>query len=98
MQTCIVHLIRQSLRFVPDKHRRQVAKDLRPIDTAVDVDAAAEAAISGVVKRSSRSCRINCSRSRGVREGTESGADRRSSSHPRPRGDNGRPTSRPSAR
>jgi putative transposase len=31
VQTCIVHLIRQSLRFVPDKHRRQVAKELRPI-------------------------------------------------------------------
>jgi putative transposase len=43
VQTCIVHLIRQSLRFVPDKHRRSVAKDLRPIYTAVDADAAAEA-------------------------------------------------------
>ena len=43
VQTCIVHLIRHSLRFVPDKHRRQVAKDLRPIYTAVDADAAAEA-------------------------------------------------------
>jgi len=42
VQTCIVHLIRQSLRFVPDKHRRQVAKDLKPIYTAVDA-AAAEA-------------------------------------------------------
>jgi putative transposase len=26
VQTCIVHLIRQSLRFVPDKHRRAVAR------------------------------------------------------------------------
>jgi putative transposase len=43
VQTCIVHLIRQSLRFVPDKHRRQVAKDLKPIYTAIDADAAAEA-------------------------------------------------------
>ena len=43
VQTCIVHLIRQSLRFVPDKHRRPVAKDLKPIYTAVDADAAAEA-------------------------------------------------------
>lgn len=43
VQTCIVHLIRQSLRFVPDKYRRQVAKDLKPIYTALDVDAAAEA-------------------------------------------------------
>jgi putative transposase len=43
VQTCIVHLIRQSLRFVPDKHRRQVAADLKPIYTAIDVDAAAQA-------------------------------------------------------
>ena len=43
VQTCIVHLIRHSLRFVPDKHRRQVANDLRPIYTAVDADAAAQA-------------------------------------------------------
>ena len=43
VQTCIVHLIRQSLRFVPDKHRRKVAQGLRPIYTAVDADAAAEA-------------------------------------------------------
>jgi putative transposase len=46
VQTCIVHLIRQSLRFVPDKHRRVVAKDLKPIYTAVDADAAAEALAS----------------------------------------------------
>ena len=31
---------------MPDKYRRQVAKDLRPIYTAVDVDAAAEALAS----------------------------------------------------
>jgi putative transposase len=43
VQTCIVHLIRSSLRFVPDKHRKKVAHDLRPIYTAVDADAAAEA-------------------------------------------------------
>ena len=43
VQTCIVHLIRHSLRFVPDKHRKKVAHDLRPIYTAVDADAAAEA-------------------------------------------------------
>jgi putative transposase len=43
VQTCIVHLLRHSLRFVADKYRRQVAKDLKPIYTAVDADAAAEA-------------------------------------------------------
>src|SRR5919109_3866769 len=43
VQTCVVHLIRSSLRFVPDKHRRIVAKELKPIYTAVDADAAAEA-------------------------------------------------------
>src|SRR3954470_21464785 len=46
VQTCIVHLIRHSLRFVPDKHRKTVAKDLRPIYTAVDADGAAEALTS----------------------------------------------------
>jgi putative transposase len=29
VQTCIAHLIRSSLRFVPDKDRRQVARDLK---------------------------------------------------------------------
>lgn len=43
MQTCIVHLIRHSLGFVPDKDRKAVARDLRPIYTALDADAAAEA-------------------------------------------------------
>jgi putative transposase len=43
VQTCIVHLIRQSLRFVPDNHRRQVANDLKPIYSTVDADAAAVA-------------------------------------------------------
>ncbi len=38
VQTCIVHLIRNSLRFVPEKHRRQVAKALRPIYTAPTAD------------------------------------------------------------
>jgi putative transposase len=38
VQTCIVHLIRSSLRFVPYKDRRQVARDLKPIYTAVDRD------------------------------------------------------------
>src|SRR5207247_6484668 len=42
VQTCIVHLIRASLRFVPEKDRRQVAKDLKPIYTAVDRDHAWE--------------------------------------------------------
>src|SRR5947209_9986157 len=36
VQTCLVHLVRSSLRFVPDKHRRPVAADLKPIYTAVD--------------------------------------------------------------
>jgi len=43
VQTCIVHLLRHSLRFVPDKYRRKVAQDLKPIYTAPDVDGAAEA-------------------------------------------------------
>jgi len=40
VQTCIVHLIRQSLRYVPRRQYDQVVKDLRPVYTAVDADAA----------------------------------------------------------
>ena len=42
VQTCIVHLIRNSLKFVPYKDMRAVAKDLKPIYTAVDRDHAWE--------------------------------------------------------
>jgi len=40
VQTCIVHLIRRSLRYVPRREYDQVTKDLKPIYTAVDQDAA----------------------------------------------------------
>ena len=40
MQTCVVHLIRHSLKYVPRREREQVARDLKPIYTAVDADAA----------------------------------------------------------
>src|SRR5947209_13965720 len=40
VQTCIVHLIRHSLRYVPRREREQVARHLKPIYTAVDADAA----------------------------------------------------------
>jgi putative transposase len=40
VQTCIVHLIRRSLRYVPRREYDQVARDLKPIYTAVDADAA----------------------------------------------------------
>src|SRR5262245_20902554 len=43
VQTCIVHLIRHSLKYVPRREREQVARDLKPIYTAVDADAAQEA-------------------------------------------------------
>jgi putative transposase len=43
VQTCIVHLIRHSLRYVPRREREQVARDLRPIYTAVDADTALQA-------------------------------------------------------
>jgi putative transposase len=43
VQTCIVHLIRHSLRYVPRREREKVARDLRPIYTAADVDAAEQA-------------------------------------------------------
>ena len=40
VQTCIVHLIRNSLKYVPRREREQVARDLKPIYTAIDADAA----------------------------------------------------------
>ena len=40
VQTCIVHLIRNSLKYVPRREREQVARGLKPIYTAVDADAA----------------------------------------------------------
>ena len=40
VQTCIVHLIWHSLKYVPRREREQVARDLKPIYTAVDADAA----------------------------------------------------------
>jgi putative transposase len=43
VQTCIVHLIRHSLRYVPRREREQVARDLKPIYTAVDAEAAQQA-------------------------------------------------------
>ena len=39
VQTCIVHLIRHSLKYVPRREREQVARDLKPIYTAIDADA-----------------------------------------------------------
>jgi putative transposase len=38
VQTCIVHLIRHSLKYVPRREREQVARDLKPIYTATDAD------------------------------------------------------------
>ena len=40
VQTCIVHLIRHSLRYVPRRQYEAVVKDLKPIYTAVDADQA----------------------------------------------------------
>jgi putative transposase len=40
VQRCVVHLIRHSLTYVPRREREQVARDLKPIYTAVDADAA----------------------------------------------------------
>jgi putative transposase len=38
VQTCIVHLIRTSLKYVPRRQRGQVARDLKPVYTAIDAD------------------------------------------------------------
>ena len=40
VQTCIVHQIRGSLRYVPYKHKRKVAAALKPIYTAPNAEAA----------------------------------------------------------
>jgi putative transposase len=40
VQTCIVHLIRHSLKYVPRRQYDQVVKDLKPVYTAIDADAA----------------------------------------------------------
>ena len=40
VQTCIVHLIRHSLKYVPRRQYDQVTKDLKPIYTAIDADQA----------------------------------------------------------
>lgn len=42
VQTCLVHQVRSSLRFVSYKDRKTVAADLRRIYTAVDADHAAD--------------------------------------------------------
>jgi putative transposase len=42
VQTCLVHLVRSSLRFVPYRDKRAVAADLKKIYTATDQDAAAD--------------------------------------------------------
>jgi transposase-like protein len=43
VQTCIVHQIRSSLRYVNYRDRRRVAKDLRPIYTAANAEQAEQA-------------------------------------------------------
>lgn len=45
IQTCIVHQIRSSMRYVSDKNKKAVARDLRPVYTAANEEAA-EAALS----------------------------------------------------
>jgi len=43
VQLCVVHLVRNSLRYVPWKHRKAVARDLRAIYTAATAEAAEQA-------------------------------------------------------
>jgi len=43
VQTCLVHLIRNSMRYVTWKDRKQVIADLKPIYRAVNADAAQQA-------------------------------------------------------
>lgn len=43
VQTCIVHQIRNSMRYVSFKDKKAIARDLRPIYTAANAEAAEEA-------------------------------------------------------
>ena len=43
VQTCVVHLIRNSVRYASWKHRKTIVKELRPVYTAATVEAASEA-------------------------------------------------------
>ena len=43
VQTCIVHLIRTSLKYVPRRQYDQVVKDLKPIYTATNAEEAEQA-------------------------------------------------------
>lgn len=40
VQLCVVHMVRNSLRYVPWKHRKAVARDLRKVYSAATVEAA----------------------------------------------------------
>ena len=46
VQTCIVHQIRSSMRYVAYKDRKAVARDLKPVYRAVNVEAAEQALAS----------------------------------------------------
>jgi putative transposase len=50
VQTCIVHMIRASMRYVPEKERKLVARDLRPI-YAADTEATAATALGDFEQR-----------------------------------------------
>ena len=50
VQTCIVHQIRNSMRYVSYKDKKQVAADLKPIYTAVNIDAAEDALLGFIEK------------------------------------------------
>ena len=43
MQTCIVHQIPSSMRYVAYKDRKAVARELKPIYRAINADAAEQA-------------------------------------------------------
>jgi Transposase, Mutator family len=78
VQTCIVHQIRASMRFVTYQDRKRVAADLKPVYRAVNADAAADAleAFDKVW-----GARPRCPRARGGRPG-----GRPSTSGPQPGG------------
>ena len=70
VQTCIVHLIRHSLKYVPRRQYDAVVKDLKPIYTAIDADAGAAGArgVRGEVGRAAAGDRPGVARRVGARD------------------------------
>lgn len=88
VQTCVVHLIRGSIRFCSWKDRKQITAALKPIYTAPTLQAAEQA--MDHFERSYGDPAMAASSSCGATPGT--GSHRSSPTHPRSAGSSARPT------